>query len=362
MLNEQTLEERLHEDLGRIQPGHLSVDALIGRGKAIKARRRAGLAAGLAVVAGLAVGAPVVLSGGGGSSAVSAAGHSKLLASGTVGGKRWSFVLSDHGPDGCSDAVMASWGNTSAESCLSAFPVTTDPVTLGGGASEGAATLASAELRPDVDHVTVTATDGTVLTPTVTQVSGRRYAFFALAPHQGVSRLDAVGADGKTIAYALPYNGPDNMPSGLIQLWYPGGTTPTQKPVKQVLLSDTSYSSTPVTVTVDMGPFGVCYLLSIPLGMTGGNSYGPDCHSLTPPDPTALDLRHYPIEQQVLLVAEVNSAVDHVDVMPSDGHTRRLTPIPIGGHSFVAALLAPGVTVDGARAYDASGNQLAKTP
>ncbi|WP_370363258.1 hypothetical protein [Catenulispora sp. GP43] len=83
---------------------------------------------------------------------------------------------------------------------------------------------------------------------------------------------------------------------------------------------------------------------------------------MTPPAATALSLRSYPFGEQVLLLAEVNTAVDHVDVMKSDGNTVHLDPVRIGGHSFVVTFLAPGVQSSGAKAYDASGHQLAKTP
>lgn len=361
MLNEESLEERLHEDLGRFQPGRVSVDTLISRGKAIKARRRAGLAAGLAAVAGLAVGAPAVLHAAVGSSTASAAGHTQVLASGTIDGKRWSFVLGGPARTDCPDYVAGIWGNDSGATCLGSLPVTTDPAML-TSSMQGSVSLFVAQLRSDVDHVTVTQADGKVLTPAVAQISGRRYAFFALPSHQGIKRLDALGSDGQPIAYALPYNGPDNMPAGLIQLWYPAGTTPAQKSVKQVLFSDTSSSSTPVTITVDMGPFGVCYLISAPQGMGGATSYGPDCHAPTSPDPNALPLRGYPVGQRVLMVAEVNSAVSHVLINLSDGGTTLLTPVPVGGHWFVATFLATGVHYRDATAYDGSGNQLAKTP
>lgn len=359
MLNDETLEERLHQDLERVQPGLVPMEALIGRGRTIKARRRAGFAAGLAAVAALAVGAPVALSGGGGSSATSGTAKRQIvLASGTVGGKKWSFVTGEPASNGC---VTGYWGDFSGAVCLGFMPATTDPVSLTSTGPGGGASLFVAGLRPDVDHVTVTGTDGMVRTPTVVQFSGRRYTFFALAPKQGIARLDAYGADAKAIAYTIPYNGPGNTPPGLIAFWYPAGTTPTQKAVKQTLFSDTKSYSAPVTATVDMGPFGVCFLLSVPQGLARGGLFGPDCHSLTPPDPTSLtSLRSYPIGARKLFLGEVNTAVDHVDVTLSDASTARLTPIRIGGHSFVVTFVAAGLDYGVVRAYDASGNQLAK--
>ena len=360
MLNDETLEERLHQDLDRLQPGVVPMEALIGRGRTIKARRRAGFAAGLAAVAALAIGAPVVL-GGGGSSRVSAAGHRTVLASGTIDGKEWSFVTEDPAPKGCPGYVSARWGTTNADTCVVQMHAVADPVFLTSGGGMGVASFFIAQLRPDVDHVTVTGADGKVQTPTVAQLSGRRYALFALPAKQGIARLDAYAADGKAIAYAIPYNEPDR-PLSLIESWYPAGTTPTQAAVKQIIFSGTMPpASTLVTATVDMGPFGVCFLVSVPQGLDGGSNFGPDCHSLTPPDATSLtSLRSYPIGARKLFLGEVNTAVDHVDVTLSDASTTRLTPIRIGGHSFVVTFVAAGLDYGVVRAYDASGKQLAK--
>lgn len=233
MLNDETLEERLRHDLDRIQPGPVRVDALIGRGRTIKTRRRAGFAAGLAAVAALAVGAPAVLSGGGGSSPKPGTGHPTVVASGTIDGKAWSFVA-EKSPTGCAGYVSGQWGTSSSGTCLGWFPATTDPVFLTSGGGQDTVSFFIAQLRPDVDHVTVTGTDGTVLTPTVAQVSGRLYAFFVLPARQGIARLDAYAADGKAIAYTIPYNGPDDWPI-LIESWHPAGATPTPTPTEAVM-------------------------------------------------------------------------------------------------------------------------------
>lgn len=362
MLNDETLEERLHQDLDRVQPGFAPVDALISHGKAIKARRRAGLAAGLAAVAALAVGAPVVLGGSGGSSTTPAAGHRTVLASGTIDGKQWSFVTEDPAPKNCPGYVSGRWESMSADTCLGEMPAATDPVFLTSGGGLGEANFFIAQLRADVSYVTVTGTDGTVRTPATAKVAGRRYAFFALPPKQGIARLDTYAADGKAIAYTMPYNGTDNMPT-VVESWYPAGTTPTQTAVKQILFSGKTSSSMPVTATVDMGPFGVCFLMSGPQDMTSqGILFGPDCSSVTPPAATVLSWRAYPLGDRDLVLAQVNNAVDHMDATLSDGTTTRLTPVRIGGRSFVVSFLAPGVKLSAARTYDASGTQLAKAP
>ena len=362
MLNDETLEERLHQDLDRLQPGSVPMEALIGRGRTIKARRRAGFAAGLAAVAALAVGAPAALSGGGGSSATSGAAKRQIvLASGTIDGKTWSFVTEEPAPKGGCPGVSGRWGTTRTDFCLGLMPVTTDPVSLSSGGGLSTVNFFIARLRPDVDHVTVTGTDGGVQTPAVATVSGNRYELFALPAKQGLARLDAIGTAGKLIAYTIPYNGPENERPGLVQFWYPAGSTPTQAVVKQIIFSGTMPpASTPVTATVDMGPFGVCLLVSVPQGLDGGSKLGPDCHSLTPPDATSLtSLRSYPIGARKLFLGEVNTAVDHVDVTFSDASTTRLTPIRVGGHSFVVTFVAAGLDYGVVRAYDASGKQLA---
>jgi hypothetical protein len=362
VLNDETLEERLRRDLGRLQPGPAPVDALIGRGRVIKARRRAGVATGLAAVAALAIGAPVVLGGGGPSATSGAAKRQIVLASGTVGGKTWSFVTEEPAPKGCPGYVSGRWGTTSVDACLGIIPAaTTDPASVGSGGGLSTINLFIARLRPDVDHVTVTGTDGGVQTPAVATIFGSRYALFALPPKQGIARIDAIGTAGKLLAYAIPFNGPDNARPGVIQFWYPAGSTPTQAAVKQIIFSGTMPpASTPVTATVEMGPFGVCLLVSVPQGLEEGTNLGPDCHSLTPPDATSLtSLRSYPIGVRKLFLGEVNNAVDHVDVTLSDASTTRLTPIRIGGHSFVVIFVAAGLDYGVVKAYDAAGKQLA---
>jgi hypothetical protein len=360
MLNEETLEVHLHRDLDRVQPGTLPLDALIGRGRAIKRRRRAGVLAGLAAVAALAVGAPVVLSGGG-SSAKPAAGPQRVLASGTADGKAWWFTAGDPKAAStirCGGYVKGYWGTANVGTCLGALPVTTDPVSLFGSGLAG--DMYFARLRPDVDHITLALTDGTVLTPAITQVSGIGYAFFVLPTETGIARLDAVGAGGKPIAYTLPYHRADS-PSTQVEQWYAAGTTPTQAAVEQTLFSvPPSEATTPVTVAVDLGPFGVCYLVSAPPASDHlATAPGPDCHGLTPPAATDLSLLDHSYGDRELLLAEVNNAVDHVEITLSDAGTARLVPIRVGGHSFVATLLDPGVMLRGAKSFDASGHQLA---
>lgn len=361
MLNDEILEEHLRRDLDRVRPGLAPVDALIGRGRVIKARRRAGFAAGLATVAALAVGVPVAVVGGG-SSHASALGHQTVLASGTIDGKQWSFVTRDPAPKNCPGYVSGRWGTTSADTCLGQLREADDPVFLTSGGGMGTVNFFIAELRADVDHVTVTGTDGVVRTPAVAEVSGRRYALFALPAKQGLARLDAYAADGKAIAYTIPYTGPDNTQT-LVESWYPAGTAPTQAAVRQTILSDTmDPASTLVTATVDMGPFGVCFLVSVPQGLSGGSGFGPDCLSVTPPGANEVDLRDYRLGDRDLRLGEVNNAVDHMDVTLSDGTTSRLTPKRVGGRSFVAAFLDPGVKLVGVKAYDASGALLARRP
>lgn len=366
MLNAETLEERLRRDLDRVQPGAVPLDALVGGGRTLRARRRAGFAAGLAAVVALAVGVPFAV-GAGGWSDVSPGGHTKVLASGTIGGARWSFVAGERAPDGCTGYVDARWKTDSAGTCLGELPAATDPAFLTSSGGQGTVSLFIAQLRPDVDHVTVTGTDGVVFTPTVAWFSGRRYAFFALAPKQGISRLDAYAAGGKAIAYTVPYNGPDNAIS-LIESWYPAGTTPTQAAVRQTLLSDPASATATATATVDLGPFGVCYLLSAPQGIGGVSDYGPFCHSVTPPTAGTLTIDSYPFidsyqfGERQLLVGEVNTAVKRVEITMSDGSTVQLTPIPIGGHQFVATFLTANSAIRGAKSFNASGAQLAKFP
>jgi len=259
--------------------------------------------------------------------------------------------------------VTGIWTDISVGTCLDSLPVRTDPVSLrDSGAGQHAPTLFIAELRPDVNHVTVTGTDGTVRTPAVAEVSDHRYAFFAVPDGQGIARIDAYAPDGTIIAYTLPYKGPDNRPPGVIGSWYPAGTTPTQAAVRRTLFSEAT--ATPLTVTVDMGPFGVCYWLSGP--QQGGDgpvmNYGPECHSATPPDPTELTPRIYPFGRRLLLLDEVNNVVDYAEATLSDGSTARLTPVRIGGHSFVVTFLADGVQLRDTKTFDASGAQLADRP
>lgn len=358
MLNEETLEERMHRDLGRVQPGVVPLDALIGRGRAIKNRRRAGVLAGLAAAALLGVGGPVVL-GGGGSSAKPAAGPTAVLASGTADGKAWRYTAGD--PEAastirCEGYVYAYWGTESSGNCLGSMPLTTDPVSLQGSGPAGAMYIA--RLRPDVDRITVTVSDGTVLTPDTAVIFGRRYAFFVLPVEKGVARLDAVSGGGNLLAYTLPYHQTGSPVQ--IEGWYAAGSQPTQAAVKQTLFSGTSSENTPVTVDVDMGPFGVCYLLSPTSHSAGGDiGPGPDCHALTPPAVTALGLTEYQYGDRELVYAEVNNEVDHVELTLSDRSTRRLLPIKVGGHSFVVTFLDPRVTLAGAKSFGAAGERAA---
>lgn len=313
-------------------------------------------------MAALAVGVPTVLHGVGGPSRASAAGNSTVLASGLIDGKQWSFVTEDPEPKGCPGYVSARWDATRTDTCLGQMPGATDPVFLSSGGGNGEANFFIAQLRADVGHVTVTGTDGAVQTPAVAKVLGRRYAFFALPAKQGIARLDAYAGDGKAMAFTVPYNGRDNS-RALIESWYPAGTTPTQATVNSTLFSGTTSSSMPVQATVDMGPFGVCLSVSAPQDMTTeGTVYGPDCSSVTPPAATKLSWHDYSLGDRDLLLAEVNNAVDRVDATLSDGTTTRLTPVRVGGRSFVVTFLATGVKLSGAKTYDASGTRLAQSP
>jgi hypothetical protein len=242
------------------------------------------------------------------------------IAYGTVNGKAWRILMGKTSPndasfDSCAEMLGPAFepepvtgpdtGCYPPRGATLANPVAFDPPAFAVGPDPQALGLAG-EVAANVTHVTVTLTNGTLLTLQPVTVYGDRYVAFA-APTGAVVQVTAYSRRGE-IARAFPFapDGPD---------WFldTGWLRPGQHelaPVTAVVGSGRYTGGTGLfqgswSVVLQQGPWGVCETLTGEDGLCGPGQPGPRragaqvvykngryeiCEGLTPLDVTRVVL------------------------------------------------------------------------
>ena len=241
------------------------------------------------------------------------------IAYGTVNGKTWRILMGKTTPNGTSFGSCAEMLGPAFEpepftgpdtgcypprGATPANPVAFDPPAFAAGPAPQVAGLAG-EVAANVTYVTVTLTNGTVLTLQPVTAYGARYVAFA-APNGAVVQVTAYSRRGE-IARAFPFtpNGPDWI---LDTGWLRPGQHELA-PATAVVGSGRYTGSGPFqgnwSVVLQQGPWGVCETLTGEDGLCGPGQPGPGragakvvygaggyeiCEGLTPLDVTRVVL------------------------------------------------------------------------
>jgi hypothetical protein len=363
--DEDVIAERLGTDIGRFEPGHAPVDAVIRHGRAIKARRRAVAGSGLAAALVLGIGLPLALSGHRAGAPAATAGHrvtvdaphrddkGATVFSGSIDGHAWSApveVLRQGGGPGGGSACIMSFGN-----CVSGFPAATDPAAVSASSGTGQPDQYTVDFRADVQRVRIDLRNGQTLMLDPMPVGDHRIALLELPSGLRISRFTAYGADGEEIGFAIPFQQPGG--ASVAVTWDAPGAKPALPEASARVASGVTPGMTGEqkwSVTAYVGPYGRCVVQSASRSGTVSRCVDRDAKP-----PVSLPFTHVKANgTPYWLQSEIDPSVDHLDVAYSDGSTKHLTPARVAGHAFVGLVVPAGLEVESVTAFDGSGRQL----
>ena len=359
--DEDIIAGQLGTDIGRVEPGSAPVDAVIRRGKVIKAKRRAMAGSGLAVAVVLGVGFPLAFSGHRAEVPSAGVGHrvtvdaphkddkGVTVFSGSIDGHAWNAPVEVLHQGGGSACIM-SFGN-----CASGLPVTTDPAAVSASSGTGQPDQYTVDFRADVNRVEVELQNGQTLLLDSMPVSDHRVALFELPGGMHVSRITAYGAGGKEVGFAIPFQQPGG--ASVAVTWDAPGATPDLAEASAQIASGVTPGMTGEekwSVTAYVGPYGQCVVQSA--SQDGAVSR---CVKRDEKPSMSLSFTHVKANgMPYWLQSEIDTSVDHLDVAFSDGATKHLTPTRVAGHAFVGLVVPVGLEVESVTTFDSAGRQL----
>jgi hypothetical protein len=369
------LHEQLDGAFEAINPAPAPIEEAMKRGTRIRRRRRATAVACAAAVVAAAICIPLTVHWQFSSSPATShytvtvqppGPHSPAneVAYGTVNGKAWRILMSKAtstatGYGNCVQALGPAIDNElvlpmACEPPSGATPG--DPVVFQDQAMNGGpdplAFGYGGEVAKNVAYVTVTLTNGTVLTLRPVTVYGSRYVAFA-TPSGTVVRVTAYSRQGE-IASAIAFTG-----AGDDQFFSSAWLRPGQRgiPLATGLLGSGTIDGKPWSATADLGPWGICTLIdnedpacaaaSAPVGM-GAMVNGV---RTTKSDPPALSIWTVP------------SSTIRAVVTVHGEKAFQVRPITVGGQKFIVfettgtPLWQPSVS-----AYDSAGHVIGSLP
>lgn len=359
--DEREVRQRLGAALDTITPSPAPVAATLRRGRAVRVRRRVGVAAGLAVAVGIVLTGPAVvhqvvrqvpLSPGPQTATLDAAGpvaRHGVIGSGTIDGKSWRLVAQKPGADGVAkdQCFLAQGAAATSQSCVPASP-------SAGGADDpvGFATLSSGHgqvlwgpVAPQVTRLTVALGNGTVLVVHPTEAYGQRYAAFAIPLPLAITRVVAYVGQAE-LRHAVPFNGASGA---VIAAWLRPGQP--GLPRSRELIGSGDADGRAWSEAVHVGPWGYC--LTGVLGNcfdTVSRSLGNGVSGYTGLGPGRTNW----------VVGTAGTAVDHVRVTLSGGQSLRVPAVRAGGPRFFAFAIPKGARLVRVDFYTASRRLVAR--
>jgi hypothetical protein len=358
--DERDLAGRLDQAFSTVSPRPAPVEGAIRRGRAIRARRRAGAVAGLAVIAGAGVAVPLLLP----RLAAAPAGPPPytvtvrppgqhpapgLIAAGTINGRPWQITADRSGREGqphgtwCVQA-LGEYGCGPLGSATAAAPVNF------GGMGAGGRQAQYGPVAADVTVVTVQLSNGEVLTLRPVDVgSGVRMVGFAAPTGLTVRSATAYSARG-VLASAVAFTRPGQLAT--FGLWLrPGQPGPARA---SHLVGSGTAASGAWSVTGYAGPWGYCLVV---YGAGGQSSY---CLGTAAPAGTSLAILGGGTPS--VWAGYAAARVDHVVITRQDGTTTRIPVARVGTEKFFAFATGHGRSqavrwqaIDAAGAVVASG-------
>ena len=362
--DERDLYERLDLAVGTLTPREAPVDRAMRRGRGMRLRRRAAVAAGVAAVVAAGVVAVPSLrhaaterpAGARYTATVRPPGpHSPagLIASGTVNGQRWQLLAGQPGAGGAGrgEQIFLASGpafgpDSASNSTPTAYLKSADPVSF-TGFSSGPSVVQYGEVRADVSSVQVRLGNGIVLTLHPATVWGVRMVAFAVPVSADVAEATVYSRHGE-IASAIPFNFPGF--GATFSRWLkPGEHGPGRASGR---IASGSVSGRPWSVTAYLGPWGLCLETRISDQYAGGS-----CEAETFPMETTL----LSTTQGSPRVASGTAAasVTRIVVHPSAGAPAwQVRPVRVGSQKFFAFALPAGKKATSWTAYDGSGHKV----
>ena len=367
--DERDLHERLEAAFEAISPRPAPVDQAVRGGRMIRIRRRAALAAGVAVVAAAAVfSVPALLHRTAAPAPTSPARSYTVtvqapgpgaqpgeIATGTINGQRWWVVADRPGVDGASatqqDIIIAGPAAGAIGGNISIVPVlsTADspgPVSFTAIPS-GTAQIQVGAVRADVSYVTVKLDDGSVLTVHPVTVYGTRAVAFALPAGAGIADVAAYSRHGE-IGYAVPFN----QPRGLA--WIVSWLRPGQRQAARASgrIASGTAGGQAWSATAYLGPWGICIPILDPQPAEVA------CVPSVPAPVVVLNLDQGGAPEIAAGIAA--ASVARVVVTQPDGSTASVRLVTVGDRKFFVFVRS------GARplrwvAYDRAGNVVASS-
>jgi hypothetical protein len=340
-----------------VTPPAAPTAAVKRKGKAMRNRRRIGVAAslGVAVVAAALVPGllrqskapvPVPTQHKNPKVTVRAVGRGAsrgLIAQGAIDGKPWRITLSWQGKNLC----VNTSGNLPRNGCTlpgdyaAAWPATLDGT---GGSTEALYGIVAGKVR----RVTIALSDGVVLNLHPVRFAGRPWIGLELPAKLAVTRVAAFSNRGE-LAYAIPYT---QIGGGLpsVENWLRPGEPAPRKFVR--LIGSGVSAGKRWSVTIHAGPWGQCAVIALPGGSEGPNCWPPTRQAgliTGTGDPTVLPW---------WVVAAARPQVSYLTLSMTDGTTRRVPTVQVGSLRLYAIVITRGPLIARWAAYDASGHRL----
>jgi hypothetical protein len=365
------LHDRLDNAFSAITPAPAPIDAAVKQGKRIRLRRRATAMASVAAVVAAAVtipltvhvqASPVPETGPGQYTASVAPPDPKfppgVLAQGMLNGKKWQFNVLPPGADSASRGAQYVEFYPPDGTDFTAGPnyrkiqVTALSTDLLGSSPAGLwgmdAANAVAEfgvVQADVDHLTVTLTNGATLALHPVPEFGARLVAFVVPRGAVIVRVTAYSQAGE-IGSAIPFY--DQAGKADFATWLRPGQDGLARDVG--LIASGSISGHKWSVIAHTGPWGACF------------EFEPSVTECVP-----LPLFNTIVSASMsgataqLYVRVAEPSVVRVRVREPNGTTFAVRPVTIGGQKFFAFAAATTVKPGSFSwvAYDAAGHQVA---
>jgi hypothetical protein len=387
---ERVLRQRLREETSQIENGPAPVDAILRRGRAIRARRRGAAVSCVAVLAvTVAVTASMQAFGTPGKPApVALPGHAVTLnvpdprapggvfASGTADGRPWRLAVRNiAGPaPWCLPSVMLNsrdgdvlFYRPGRTPPISNTAFLTDPGSTDPGGQPGAG-YAFAEVGSGVIRLAVTLRDGTRLSvrPVAVRLCGQRFHLAGFGyPSAGVAQVTAYVGDRATFSYHPPGTlfVPRASAPGTFAapgLWY---NTKSRGSAASGPIGSGQAGGATWRLSMSLGAVGQCYT-----GYASGRGLhgkAEECLPVqAPPAGAALSWVPFPATAAAGLTGYaglVSPRTGYVIARLSDGTTRRLTPVDMGGRKYFGLAVGQGARLARVTMYDAAGRAFAST-
>jgi hypothetical protein len=345
--NERELRDRLGVALDTIEPSRPPTGAVMRKGWSIRARRRAGVAAGLAGLVVLGATLPGII-GHRSSPTLNPSHHDRVsvkpprvtkqgvIFSGTINGKPWRISLDD---------LNGSLGETGPDGSSSSLPLGTDgdPAVLEGtGDARARATGLVGPVGRNVVRLVLQLPGRASLVLHPVRWHGHRWVGLAVPSNMQLGRLTAYSARGE-IAHAIPFGHNE------FNMWLRPGQPGLSRQTVQV--GSGTVDGAHWSVTGYAGPWGLCFQDS-----NGGSDCPGDLGSRLPNGALTAEMSCGGGPPQIA-TGQVGAAVSYLRIRLSDG-SMRVPTVWLAGHRYFAFAVANKVRWETWIAYGASGQRL----